>query len=262
MVALGFLVYLPLPVIAIIGLTMVFGHNLLDTVHVSGTGIKPVLWSLFHEPNFYQFGKVTLFIGYPVIPWIGVMALGYCLGRLYEREAPSRKKWLLLMGGTAIVLFVLIRYSNSYGDAAAWSQQTNPAFTVLSFLNVSKYPPSLLYLLMTLGPVLVLLALTEKMSGWLAGKVMVIGRVPMFYYLVHLYLLHLAAVFATYFCGHTPGDMILTGWITFQPQLKGYGVPLAVVYGVWAVLILILYFLCRWYDNYKRSHRYWWLSYL
>lgn len=166
------------------------------------------------------------------------------------------------MGAVAVALFVLIRFTNIYGDPSHWSRQKNGMFTFLSFLNVSKYPPSLLYLLITLGPALLFLAFTENTRLWLAEKIKVIGRVPMFYYLMHLYLLHTMALFATYFCGHTPGDMMLTGWIAFQPQLAGYGFSLGITYGVWAVLITILYFICRWYDRYKRSHRQWWLSYL
>jgi hypothetical protein len=183
---------------------------------------------------------------------------------LYEKEvvAVKRKRTLLWMGIVAIVLFILIRYSNAYGDMFPWSRQTSRSFTALSFLNVTKYPPSLLYLLITLGPALVFLAITENIRLRISEMIKVIGRVPMFYYLVHLYLIHIAALFATYFCGHTPGDMILNNWIAFEPKLKGYGFSLGVAYAVWAGLIIILYFLCKWYDRYKKTHQQWWLSYL
>jgi uncharacterized membrane protein len=203
-------------------------------------------------------------VGYPVIPWIGVMALGYCLGKLYEKEFdPSKRKRLLLrMGVSAIILFVVIRFTNSYGDLFPWKKQTDWHFTLLSFLNVSKYPPSLLYLLVTLGPALIFLALTENAGSSIAEKIKVIGRVPMFYYLIHIYLIHLTALVATWFCGHEPGDMILNNWVVFEPKLKGYGFSLAVTYCIWAALILVLYFPCRAYDQYKKTHRQWWLSYL
>lgn len=263
MIALAALIYLPLPLIMIIGLIMVFGHNLLDNTHVAGEGVSSILWSLFHEQHFYNF-KTTLFIAYPVIPWIGVMALGYCLGQLYAKEisADKRKRLLLLMGTAAIILFIVIRYINEYGDPEPWASQSSRSFTILSFLKVSKYPPSLLYLLVTLGPALLFLAITENARFGLANKIKVIGRVPMFYYLCHLYLLHLAAMVATLFCGHSPGDMILNNWIAFEPKLKGYGFSLGVTYLVWLGLVFILYFPCRWYDRYKRSHQQWWLSYL
>ena len=263
MIALAGFIYLPLPLILVIGLAMVFGHNLLDNTHVPGEGVSSILWSLFHELHFYTFKK-PLFVAYPIIPWIGVMALGYCLGQLYRKEmnALKRKKILLWMGTVAIILFILIRYSNVYGDPSPWTHQSSRSFTVLSFLKVSKYPPSLLYLLVTLGPALVFLAFTENARFGLANKIKVIGRVPMFYYLTHLYLLHLVAMVATLFCGHNPGDMILNNWVAFEPKLKGYGFSLGITYLVWLGLVFILYFFCRWYDRYKRNHQQWWLSYL
>lgn len=264
MIALAGFIYLPFKLILGISLAMIFGHNLLDNIHVPGTGPTSILWSMVHEFNFYQFKGFTSFVGYPIIPWIGVMALGYCLGKLYERKmsASKRKKWLIRMGIISVILFIAIRYTNSYGDPLPWSQQKNGSFTLLSFLNVSKYPPSLLYLLITIGPALIFLALTENIRSGISEKIKVIGRVPMFYYLVHLYLIHLTAMLATLFCGHEPRDMILNNWVLFEPKLKGYGFSLAVTYTVWAGLIIILYFLCKWYDRYKRTHQQWWLSYL
>ena len=264
MIALAGLIYLPLPWIFAISLAMIVGHNLLDNIHVPGTDLASIGWSLLHEQNFFQYNGIALFIGYPIIPWIGVMALGYCFGKLYEREvdAAKRKKTLLGMGVVAIALFIALRYSNVYGDPSHWSPQTSSAFTILSFLNVSKYPPSLLYLLITLGPALLFLAFTENARGAFAEKIKVIGRVPMFYYLVHLYLVHVVAMFATWFSGHTPGDMILDNWIAFEPKLKGYGFSLGITYIIWICLVIILYFVCRWYDRYKKTHQQWWLSYL
>jgi uncharacterized membrane protein len=264
MVFLAGFIFLPLPWITGISLAMVFGHNLLDTVHVSGGGAASFGWALLHEQTFFPFEKVTVLVAYPIIPWIGVMALGYCLGKLFGQEVnPAfRKKWLTIMGAACIIVFILVRYSNAYGDPSPWSSQPTPHFTLLSFLSVSKYPPSLLYLLITVGPGLLFLAFMEGKRSVIFDKIRVIGRVPMFYYLVHLYLIHLIALFATYFCGKTPNDMILTGWIAFEPKLKGYGFSLGVTYAVWFCVIVILYFLCRWYDRYKSTHRQWWLSYL
>jgi uncharacterized membrane protein len=264
MIFLAALVYLRIPVILVISLVMIFGHNLLDSIQVPGDGSHAIGWSFLHQQNIYFKGHFTLFIGYPIIPWIGVMSLGYCLGTLYSNafSAAKRKRWLMGFGLAAIVLFIIIRYINQYGDSFHWSHQKSAVFTLLSFLNVSKYPPSLLYILMTLGPALVFLSLTENSRSWLAERIKVIGRVPMFYYLVHIYIIHIIALFATYFCGHTPNDMVLTAWIDFEPKLNGYGFSLGVAYLVWASLVIILYFLCRWYDRYKRTHKHWWLSYL
>jgi len=168
------------------------------------------------------------------------------------------------LGAVAIALFAVLRLSNAYGDPNKWSGQASGTFTFLSFLNVSKYPPSFLYLLVTLGPAILFLAFTENTKSWLSRQIKMIGRVPMFYYLVHIYIIHLLALGATYFCGHTWKDMILTDWVSFEPKLQGYGFSLGVVYAIWFSVIVILYFLCRWYDGYKRSHirQKWWLSYL
>jgi uncharacterized membrane protein len=264
MIALAGLIYLPWSIILAISLLMIFGHNLLDGITVPGTGTDALLWSLFHQANFFDYKSIDLFVGYPIIPWIGVMSLGYCLGKLYTTKIDSakRKKLLFQLGIGACLLFIVMRIINIYGDPVPWSSQTSPIFTFLSFLNVSKYPPSLLYLLVTLGPALIFLGITEGHRSWLGERIKVIGRVPMFYYLVHLYLIHLAAMFATYFCGFSPADMILRSWIAFEPQLQGYGFSLGIVYLAWLIIVLILYFLCRWYDRYKKNHHNWWLSYL
>jgi uncharacterized membrane protein len=264
MIVLSALIYLPLPAILAFSLVMIFGHNLLDNIQVNGQGMDAVIWSLFHQSNFFKFGNVLFFAAYPVVPWIGVMSLGFCLGRLYQQDcdAGRRKKLLLQIGIGAILLFIALRYTNWYGDFSPWSQQQNTSFTVLSFLNVSKYPPSLLYLLVTLGPSLVFLSFTENSRGWLSEKIKVIGRVPMFYYLVHLYLIHLTAMAAASVSGFKWSDMILNNWISSEPQLRGYGFSIGITYAVWLGLVVILYFMCRWYDKYKRTHQHWWLSYL
>jgi uncharacterized membrane protein len=265
MIALAALIYLPLPAIAAIGFVMVFGHNLLDNIHVAGNGFAAFGWALLHEQKIFIYGNHQVFIGYPLIPWIGVMALGYCLGKLYTEnfDQAKRRKILIRLGAGAIILFVALRFTNVYGDPSPWSRQSSGTFTVLSFLRVSKYPPSLLYLLVTLGPALLFLAFTEKARSWLAAQIKMIGRVPMFYYIVHIYIIHLAAMAATYFSGLTWKSMILDTWVSFDPKLQGYGFSLGVVYIVWFSLIIILYFLCRWYDGYKRTHsQKWWVSYV
>ena len=264
MIALAGFIYLPVSAIVTIGLIMVFGHNLLDNIHVQGNGFAAFAWALIHEQNIFNYGGHTFFVGYPIIPWIGVMALGYSLGTKFtETYNPAkRKRFLMELGTVMIALFIILRLSNVYGDPHQWSEQSTTMFTFLSFLNVSKYPPSLLYLLVTLGPAILFLAFTEKTKSWFSAQIKMIGRVPMFYYLVHLYLVHLMAMAATYFCGFTWKDMILTSWVSFDPKLQGYGFSLGVVYLVWFSVIVILWFLCRWYDGYKRSHKQWWLSYL
>ena len=264
MIALAGLVYLPKKLILAIGIILLAGHNLLDNVHVAGKGLSAFFWSLLHEPGSFSIAGKNIFVMYPVIPWVGIIALGYSLGSLYANnvDAIQRKKTLLWLGIGSIILFVSIRFINVYGDPSPWSQQPGDTFTLLSFINVTKYPPSLLYGLITLGPACIFLALFETKPGWIGKIFSVYGRVPMFYYILHIYLIHLLAMFATTFCGHTWSDMVWTNLI-YNDKLIGYGFSLGVVYLVWIVVLLMLYPLCKWYDRYKTNHKEkWWLSYL
>jgi uncharacterized membrane protein len=249
-----------------IGLLLVFGHNLLDGVHVNSPYAASFAWSVLHERNFFLVGPFRVIAAYPLIPWIGVMALGYCLGSIYKKDtdATKRKRFLMYSGLVAIALFVLIRSTNVYGDSSKWQEQPTALYTIFSFLSVSKYPPSLLYLLMTIGPGLVFLSLTENANGRLAKGIKTIGRVPMFFYLAHLYLIHTGSLIAAVISGRSWTDMTgFSTWISGEQKLQGYGFSLGVVYVVWASLILILYSLCKKYDLYKSSHREKrWLSYL
>lgn len=266
MIVLAALINLPAKIILLIGIVLVAGHNLLDNVHVQGNSAAAFGWALLHDPNFFNWNGRNVFIGYPVIPWIGIMALGYSFGNLYKPvvDAAKRKRMLFILGFSAIGLFILLRAINIYGDAAHWTTQPTALRTFLSFLKVSKYPPSLLYVLMTLGPATIFLALTEESGNKLTRIISVYGRVPMFYYLLHIYLIHVLAMLASEF--FTTVDW--RSWMLQQPlwfneSLKGYGFPLWVVYLVWLLVVVALYPLCKWYDNYKTNHKEkWWLSYL
>jgi len=265
MVVLSVLIHLPYRLILIIGIVLVAGHNLLDSVHVPGKDVESVLWSLLHEPGLYEIEGKNLFIGYPVIPWIGLMALGYCFGQLYTSrvDPQKRKKILFIMGSAAIALFVILRFSNIYGDSAYWSSQSSPLFTLFSFLKTTKYPPSLLYILMTIGPALLFLAFTEQVSNRATKMISIYGRVPFFYYLLHLYIIHLLAMLAAEFSSHDWRDMIVSFWVNADPQLQGYGFKLWVTYAVWIIIVVGLYPVCRWYDKYKTNNKHKkWLSYL
>ncbi len=265
MIVLSPLIYLPRSLILIIALLMIFGHNLLDGITVPGNSWQSYLWSFLHVPRVEINPNHTFFIGYPVIPWVGVMAAGYCFGRLYDPDydALKRKKWLVTMGLGAIALFIIIRAINVYGDPVRWSVQKNAVFTLLSFLNVSKYPPSLLYILMTLGPGILFLAFAENPLNRFTAKVSVFGRVPMFYYIVHVYAIHLLAIVAIVISGRSWSQMIFPTWPELDQHLRGYGFGLAIVYLIWIGLVIALYPLCKWYDEYKsRNKSKWWLSYL
>jgi len=265
MIVLSFLIYLPAPLILLIGILLVGAHNTLDGIQIPGQGWTSILWSLLHTQGIFQMDHTKLVVGYPIIPWIGVIAIGYAMGNLYlpGYDPGKRKKLLARLGWGAVLLFIVLRWINGYGDPSPWSHQKNAVFTFLSFLNITKYPPSLLYLLMTLGPGLLFLSLAEKPLGSFTQKITVYGRVPMFYYLIHLYLLHLLAMLAAVLTGYKWSDMILSNFITFTPQLRGFGFNLPVLYLIWIAFVISLYPACKWFDKYKRSHRStWWLSYL
>jgi len=267
MVFLSAIIYLPPKIILILGLVILFGHNMLDNIHATGNSISDFLWGELHERKRFAFGGHLVATGYPILPWLGVMSLGYCFGLLYKRgmDATLRKKYLLIIGSVAILLFLLLRALNEYGDKAPWSVQHSFVLTVCSFLNVTKYPPSLMYALMTLGPAIILLAFLEKPLNRVGKVVITFGRVPLFFYILHLYLIHLLAVGAVVLSGRPWTDMISTTNMNAidSPWLKGYGFSLAGTYGVWMLVIVLLYPLCKWFDKYKMHHKEkWWLSYL
>lgn len=267
MVILSAIIYLPKQLILIIGLLILFLHNTLDNIHTTGNTLKDFLWAELHERRRFVFAGKTISTGYPILAWFGIMALGYCFGQLYKKgmDAAVRKKYLLLIGGAAILLFALMRTINMYGDKEPWETQSSFAMTVCSFLNTTKYPPSLMYTLMTLGPAVIFLAFAENPLNWLGKRIIHIGRVPLFFYILHLYLIHLLAVIAVVFSGRPWTDMVLplNANAKDAPWLAGYGFSLGITYLWWIAIVLMLYPLCRWYDNYKSSHKEKrWLSYL
>jgi len=265
MILLGILIYLPKKLILIFGLAMVFGHNLLDGIVMQGSSLKSVIWYILHQQNFVPFGTRFVGIFYPIIPWVGVMALGYVFGSLYQSgfDINSRKKWLLRLGLGSVILFFVLRVINLYGDPIPWSVQKNDTFTVMSFFNVYKYPPSLLFLLITLGPGFLFLYATESIKNKITDFFLVFGRVPFFYYILHIFIIHLSALVIHALLGGNWRDMILDASIFTTNTLATYGYSLFVVYLVWIAIVLSLYPVCKKYMEYKVTNKdKWWLSYL
>ena len=268
MVILGLLIHLPYKVILILGLIIVFGHNLLD-IPESAEGFKAGFWwDLFHHGFFvpypYAPGHYFMMV-YPFVAWTGVMMLGYCTGILFSERftAEQRKKILVRTGIGLILFFAALRFSNIYGDPVDWSEQKNSLYTLLSFIKVNKYPPSLLYLCITIGPSLILLAYVENMKNRFTGWMTIYGRTAFFYYVLHIYLIHLVAAICFFARGHSFQEGYNTGQFPFYFIAPGEGYNLWITYGVWIAVVVALYPLCKWYDNYKRNHREkWWLSYL
>jgi len=266
MILLAGLIFLPRNLLLILGLIMVAGHNLLDNTHVPKNNTMGFFWGMMHEQKIFEIGHVHIAEFYHVIPWVGVMALGYCLGSIFAKDFDpvKRKRMLLQMGTASLLLFIIIRSINEYGDLYHWTKQETPVLTFLSFINVHKYPPSLDYLLITEGFAMIFLGLTENVSNWLSKIISVYGRVPLFYYLCHLFLIHLGAILAAVLTGYRWSEMIsFNDWITELPELKGYGFSLGAVYLIWITIVAILYPFCKKYDRYKSQHKEkWWLSYL
>lgn len=266
MMVLAALIHLPRTAILITGIVLVAGHNLLDNFHVPGSGPEAVAWAVLHETRAFAFGSWHFMTIYPLLPWIGLMALGYCMGWLYQQNIdPAKRKRLLWQTGSAcLLLFILLRSINVYGDLIPWSRQSTPVFSFLSFINVTKYPPSLDYVLLMIGPALLFLAFTEKPLNRVARIISVYGRVPFFYYMIHIFLIHITALFAAEWSGYSWKAMTgFTNWVNYDPRLQGYGFSLGVVYLIWIGTVTVLYPLCSRYDRYKLAHKdKWWLSYL
>ena len=269
MFILGLLIKLPYKLILGIGLIIVFGHNLLDFPE-SATDFNGGFWlDLLHSSKWtsYQIiGNRNLIIAYPFLPWLGLMIMGYCTGQLFlpKFDSSRRKKLLTQTGIALLALFVILRGINIYGDPIIWSQQRNGLYTFFSFMNIHKYPPSLLYICVTIGCMLLLLPHLEKLENRFTKIMLVFGRTAFFYYILHIYLIHILAMISFYIHGHTLAK-IAEGESIFKWKfvVPGEGFGLLGVYAIWIFVILCLYPLCKWYDNYKTNHKEkWWLSYL
>lgn len=261
MIALAALLALPTRWIAVFGIIMIAGHNLLDSVPWTNP-----FWTILHAAPGFVLSKPghIVFVAYALIPWIGVTAVGFALGAIYSWPAQRRKTWLTNAGTLLVVAFLVLRGINRYGDPAPWSVQASFSHTLLSFLDTIKYPPSLLFLLMTLGPILLLLRVFDNGAPKMLRPVNIFGRVPMFYYLVHIPLIHLLALLLCYL------RYGAVHWIFESPTLNdfpftappGWGLRLPETYLMWIVVVALMYPLCRWFAGVKQRNRAAWLSYL
>ena len=254
MVLLSALIHLPLRVLAVLSIVVIAGHNLLDGIAPAQFGAWAPLWSVLHVFGPVPFG----IIGYPLVPWFAVMAFGYASGGIFEDEPMRRQRVFMKAGLAALALFVVLRLANLYGDPTPFAIQDTALRTVASFINVEKYPPSLLYLLITLGVAAWLLARFESARSDLAQVLRTFGRVPLFFYVLHIAVAHLAAGLVAMAMGF--GDSVLTNPFPLLPKSWGFGLPM--VYVVWIAVLALLYPACRWFAEVKRRRTDWWLSYL
>jgi uncharacterized membrane protein len=266
MVLLGLVIWLPFEIILAIGLLIVLGHNALDFYEKDRTTPFSAGYNLIHRVGFHSlWGKHQLLILYPFLPWTGLMMLGYCLGKVLRNDSATyRKKFLVITGISIIALFIIVRFINVYGDPFPWSKQGNGFYSFLSFINASKYPPSLFFICMTIGPALLLMAWWDNIQTGFTRIVSVYGRVPFFYFLTHFFIIHLFSAIAFFMRGHSFAEDAADLSTPFIKFIKaGEGVQLRYVYLIWLAIVIILYPVCKWYDNYKINHREKkWLSYL
>jgi len=263
MIALAALIWLPTPFVGAIGVAIIAGHNLLDHVTFEHPARLKALWAVLHGPpdTFHTRAGITAHVMYPLLPWIGVMAAGYAFGSVVQRDRAQRRPLILALGLAMTLAFLMLRALNVYGDPDPWGEQSTPLFTLMSFLNVTKYPPSLQFVLITLGPALMLLACLDRdwEPGGLDSWLITYGRVPLLYFLLHWQLVHGLAVLVAAVRGES------VRWMFQVPPFdapEGYGYGLPVVYLVWAVVVIGAYPICRWFAELKQRRRdLWWLSY-
>ncbi|HEY0653191.1 MAG TPA: heparan-alpha-glucosaminide N-acetyltransferase domain-containing protein [Chryseosolibacter sp.] len=266
MVCMAGLIHLHYKTVLALGFIIVFGHNIFDAFRLQAGDSFFAVWTVLRQSGLVPLTDTNaLFVIYPLFPWLGIMILGFGLGKLYSGEfkKEERRKLLFILGFSAIALFIVLRFINIYGDPAPWSAQKDGVFTFMSFINTTKYPVSLLYTLMTLGPVLVVLALMEGINFSILKPFHVFGRVPMFYYVLHFSLIH--AISLALFMNKT-GKSLKEIDFHFSQSFGGIttegGYSLTITYLLWMAVVLFLYPLCVWYNRYKSTHKHWWLSYI
>ena len=262
MVLLGLVIGLKQKLVLALGVSIILFHNLLD--YLPAITQQSVLYHIFHTSGFKGFAvtnNYSIVTVYGLLPWFGIMCFGYGLGYIFKSDFNTalRKKTLLRLSVFMLLAFVAIRFLNGYGDPNPYSAQQTALFTILSFIDVSKYPPSLLYTLLMLGPALLFLAFLENTKTYLTQKLQVFGSVPFYFYIIHIYAIHLLVIPLFFMQGFTVADIIQKPF-WFRPDNLGVG--LIGVYFVWILLVIALYPLCKRYKNFKATRKHWWLSYL
>ena len=262
-IILSFMLKLSSVTIGITGLTILFGHNLLSFVPLEGFPLmKTILSPLFATTAFPVTSQTTFIMGYPPIPWLGIMLVGFASGKLFELADDKRKNTFLKIGLGALVLFTVLRFINIYGDPSLWTSQKNNLFTFLSFINVTKYPPSLLFSLATLGIMFIILSLAEQRENRFTNFVSVYGKVPLFFYLIHWYIVHPLLIAIMFLQGFHWSDLDFASGNFGRPKGTESGLELWAIYLIWLGVVLILYYPCRKYSVYKAEHQKWWLKYI
>jgi uncharacterized membrane protein len=262
-IALSLMLKLSNKTIGLIGLIIVFCHNLFPLIPFEpDSTAKAIISPFFSLGVFKVFSSHIFTMAYPPVPWLGIMLLGFASGKIFESPEDKRKRIFLRIGAGALLLFVLLRYINSYGDPAIWSTQKTTIFTILSFMNITKYPPSLLFCLVTLGIMFLILAIADQANNRITRIAQVYGKVPLFYFIIHFYIIHFLLLIVLFLQGFHWADLNFASGTFGRPNGVQSGVPLWGVYLIWVSLVMALYKPCVWFGKYKARHKNGWLSYI
>lgn len=254
-IVLSFLLKVPSKIIGITGILIIFSHNLIQGLSVPSNTFTIFFSSILFRPNLIQVTPDhAIFTAYPLIPWLGILLAGFASGEFFELPAEKRKAIFLKIGLASLLLYTLIRLLNFYGDPSEWSAQSSPILTFLSFINTTKYPPSLLFALLFLGLTFLILFVSEGAMNWFTEVLSVYGRVPLFYFITHLFLIHSLMFIMLYIQGFSSQDFLFGVFNNGRPK-TGNGVELQIIYIIWIGVVLVLYPVCKWYGNYKAEHR-------
>lgn len=261
-IMLGLLLKIRPKTLGITGLIIIFCHNLLAIIPFAENSVVKAILSPFFSPIVVPFGERAFVMGYPPIPWLGIMLVGFATGKFFERAQETRKRLFLKIGLLALSLFVALRFINIYGDPALWSTQKNAVFTFLSFMNVTKYPPSLLFCLVTLGIMFLLLAFAEEFQNYIKKVTLIYGKVPLFYFVVHFYVIHILTLIMLFAQGFNWSQFEFASGTFGRPKGAESGLPLGTIYLIWICVVVILYKPCQWFGKYKAENQHWWLKYI
>jgi len=262
-IMLSFLLRLPPKQLGIIGLIIIFCHNFTPLIpFAENSMLKSILSPFFNPGAIPLFAGRIFVIGYPPIPWLGIMLFGFACGSFFEYEDERRKKIFAKIGLGALLLFIAVRFINIYGDPSPWASQKSPVFTFLSFINVAKYPPSFLFCLVTLGIMFLLLAFAEGLNTDLKKVASVYGKVPLFYFVAHFYLVHIITVAMLFLQGFHWSQLAFSSGSFGRPVNLESGLPLWAIYLIWAAVVIALYKPCVWFGRFKATHKNWWLRYI
>lgn len=262
-IMLGLLLKLSSRQLGAIGLIILFCHNLTALIPFSDNSlIKLILTPFFNPTAIPLFAGKVFVMGYPPIPWLGIMLVGFAAGQFFELDVAKRKIRFIQLGLGALFLFMLFRFVNIYGDTLPWTSQKTPLFTFLSFMNVTKYPPSLVFCLVTLGVMFLLLAFAEQLNNGFKKVASVYGKVPLFFFVVHFYLVHIITLIMLFLQGFHWHQFAFAAGTFGRPKDLESGLSLGAIYLIWVGVVVALYPLCLWFGKYKAAHRYWWLRYI